>query len=109
MPKKPTAPCHQLVSGGDTAEERIRSLGLKHPNDELFRMYVEILHAQEAIREQYEQQKCPENILQEPRDFRELVKEIDYLVQSNYENYGVLDQLSKRIKKICPLVVMWID
>ena len=55
MPKKPTAPCHQLVSGGDTAEERIRSLGLKHPNDELFRMYVEILHAQETIREQYEQ------------------------------------------------------
>lgn len=55
MPKKPTAPCHQLVSGGDTAEERIRSLGLKHPNDELFRMYVEILYAQEAIREQYEQ------------------------------------------------------
>ena len=72
-------------------------------------MYVEIIHAQETIRKQYEQQKYPDNILQEPREFRELVKEIDYLVQSNYENYGVLDQLSERIRKICPLVVMWID
>lgn len=109
MPKKPTAPCHQLVSGGDTAEERIRSLGLKHPNDELFRMYVEILHAQETIRKQYEQQKYPGNILQEPRHISELFKDNDYLVQSNYENYGVLDQLCERIRKICSLVVMWID
>lgn len=60
---------------------------------------VKILHAQETIRKQYEQQKYPDNILQEPRHMSELFKDNDYLVKSNYENYGVLDQLSERIKK----------